>query len=71
MVMAFHAPVDEQGRDLCARCCKVLVAGQWERVDDAAICPGCITYEEVRMVNARRRLRGLPERPVGPELPAL
>jgi hypothetical protein len=70
--MATGAPRDEQGRELCARCWRVRTSSreQWEHVDGSFICPGCCTYEETRMLNTRRRLQGLEERPVGPLPPS-
>lgn len=67
------ALVDEQGRELCTRCWRARrsVREQWEYVDDTLVCSGCVTYAELRMLNARRRLQGLDERPVGPLPPAL
>jgi hypothetical protein len=63
---------DEHGRDLCARCWRPRTSSreQWEHIDDTFICPGCLTYEELRMLNTRRRLQGLAELPVEP-LPPL
>jgi hypothetical protein len=71
--VAFDLQIDEQGRELCYRCWRVRTSlrEQWEHVDETLICPGCVTYTELRMLNTRRRLQGLAERPVGPLPPAL
>jgi hypothetical protein len=60
------ASVDE--RELCARCVRVKrdLGEEWEHVDGVFICPGCVTHQEARMLNTRRRLRGVAELPVEP-----
>jgi hypothetical protein len=73
-VVAFLDPQrDEYGRELCARCGRANTRHreEWDFIDNEPVCPGCITYSEGRMLNARRRLAGQEERPVGPVPPAL
>jgi hypothetical protein len=74
--MRIHCEMDEQGRDICARCLRVftldsfLTAQYVPDVEDGlvAVCFSCMTRWEVLRLNETRRRRGEPVVPVGPEL---